>query len=268
MSTTRTAAKKRRTRSPGWIPDQHGAWAMITIPALSGVVLAGPDRVHVPLVLFWWIGYFAFQAAALWLKSRRKARYLPPARAYALAAVPFGIATIVMEPALALWAVPFAPLIAIAVWSAMTRRERSLLNDTATVLAACLMLAVTFDAAAPTTDPRWPWVWTVTAVQFAYFWGTIPHVKALIRERNNPAYHRFSAAYHAVVALGVTVAVAAGAFPTTPLAGWLLAAVWVGLAVRAAWMPAHQRRTAPMKPMTIGLTEVMFSLLIAWALLG
>lgn len=268
MTAARTAPRKRRTRSPGWLPDQHGAWAMISIPALSGVVLAGWDWIHLPLLLFWWAGYFAFQAGALWLKSRRKPRYLPPLRTYSLVAAAFGIVVALMKPALVLWAPVFAPLIAIAVWAAMTRRERTLLNDTATVLAAVLMVPVAFSAAVPLHDAAWPWVWTVTAVELAYFWGTIPHVKALIRERDNPAYHRFSAAYHAVGAVVVAVATGAGAFPTTPLAGWFLTAVWVGLAVRAAWMPAHQRRTAPLRPMVIGMTEVVFSLLVVVALLG
>lgn len=58
------------------------------------------------------------------------------------------------------------------------------------------------------------------------------------------------------------------AFTDTPLGGWFLAAVWVGLAIRAAWMPAWQRRTGPLRPMVIGLVEVAFSLLVAWALLG
>lgn len=241
---------------------------MIIIPALSGVVLAGWELIHLPLLLLWWLGYFAFQAGALWLKSRRKPKYLPPLRAYALAAVPFGVTVLIMRPALALWAPVFAPLVGIAVWAAMARRERGLLNDTATVLAAALMVAVTFSAAAPADDPRWPWVWTVTAVEFAYFWGTVPHVKALIRERNNPAYRRFSAAYHAVLALVIAAATVAGAFTDAPLGGWFLTAVWVGLAVRAAWMPAHQQRTRPMRAMVIGMTEVVFSLLVAWALLA
>lgn len=241
---------------------------MITIPALSGVVLAGWDPVHAPLLLFWWVGYFAFQAGALWLKSRRKPRYLPPLRAYALAALPFGLATVLLQPSLALWAPVFAPLVAVAVWAAIARRERGLLNDTATVLAAALMVAVTFSAAAPWDDPRWPWVWVVTAVEFAYFWGTIPHVKALIRERDNPAYRRFSATYHALGAVAVASGAALDAFADTPLGGWFLAAVWVGLAIRAAWMLAWQRRTGPLRPMVIGLVEVAFSLLVAWALLG
>jgi hypothetical protein len=91
---------------------------MITIPALSGVVLAGWEWVHLPLLLFWWVGYFAFQAGALWLKSRRRPRYLPPLRTYALIAAPFGLAVLLLRPQLALWAPLFAPLIAIAVWAA------------------------------------------------------------------------------------------------------------------------------------------------------
>ena len=265
---TSPARTKRRTRSPGWVPDQHGAWAMITIPALSGVVLAGWEWVHLPLLLFWWVGYFAFQAGALWLKSRRRPRYLPPLRTYALIAAPFGLAVLLLRPQLALWAPLFAPLIAIAVWAAMARRERGLLNDTATVLAAALMVPVTFSAAAPLDDARWPWVLVVTGIEFAYFWGTIPHVKALIRERDNPAYHWFSAIYHNVGAASVVGAAALGSLTTTPLGGWFLAVTWVGLGVRAAWMPAHQHQTGPMRPIVIGMTEVVFSLLVAFGLLA
>lgn len=265
---TSPARTKRRTRSPGWVPDQHGAWAMITIPALSGVVLAGWEWVHLPLLLFWWVGYFAFQAGALWLKSRRRPRYLPPLRTYALIAAPFGLAVLLLRPQLALWAPLFAPLIAIAVWAAMARRERGLLNDTATVLAAALMVPVTFSAAAPLDDARWPWVLVVTGIEFAYLWGTIPHVKALIRERDNPAYHWFSAIYHNVGAAIVVGAAALGSLTTTPLGGWFLAVTWVGLGVRAAWMPAHQHQTGPMRPIVIGMTEVVFSLLVAFGLLA
>lgn len=259
--------RKRKRRSPGWIPDQHGAWAMITIPALSGVVLAGFAPVHLPLLLLWWVGYFAFQAMALWLKSRRKARYFPPVRTYTLAAAPFGIATVAMEPGLALWVPVFAPLVAVAVWAAWTRNERSMVNDLATVLAACLMVAVAFSAAVGRNSPDWPWVWTVTAVELAYFWGTIPHVKALIRERNNPAFARLSIWYHAVCTAAVVAAAVAGWLAATPLGGWLLAALWVGLTARTAWMTRRQHVTGPFRPMTIGLTEVAFSLLVAAALL-
>lgn len=238
---------------------------MITLPALAGVILAGPAPQHLPLLLFWFSGYFLFHAASLWLKSRRKPRYWPPVRVYLILTAALGVATLAARPALAVWAVPFAPLVAVAAWAASTRRERSLANDTATVLAASLMTAVTFSAAAATTDPRWVWVWTVTALQFAYFFGTVLHVKALIRERRNPRWARTSLAYHVTTTALLAALAATGALSAAWFGGWAVVVVWVGLSVRAWWMPRRQVRRGPYRPMQIGLTEVAFSLLQAAA---
>ncbi|MDO5495141.1 MAG: YwiC-like family protein [bacterium] len=260
--------KKRRKRLPqGWIPDQHGAWAMITIPALTGVVLAGFHWVHVPLLLFWWIGYFFFQAAMLWLKARRRPKYFPPVRAYGLTMIPFAAVLAVVRPYLAIWGFAFAPFIAIAVWCTVKRKERTYLNDSATVFAACLMMAVTFHANADHGDPGWVWLWLVLAVQFAYFWGTIPHIKALIRERERIEAARQSVLYHAVVAVVVTVLVVLGWFDRTLLGGWFLALLWWVLVARAYLLPLWQRKRGRIKPIVMGMAEVVFSLAMAAALL-
>lgn len=268
-TTARTAPRKKRRKRlpPGWIPDQHGAWAMISIPALTGVILAGFNWIHIPLLLFWWIGYFFFQAAMLWLKARRRPKYFPPVRAYGIALIPFAAIIAVFKPYLAVWVVAFAPLIAVAVWCTVNRKERTYLNDSATVLAACLMMAVTFHAVADHGDPRWTWVWLVLGVQFAYFWGTIPHVKALIRERHRIEAARQSVLFHAIGALAVTVLVGLGWFDRTLWGGWFLVLVWWLLVARAYLMPWWQRRTKPLRPAVIGFTEVAFSLAIAAALL-
>lgn len=240
---------------------------MISVPALSGVVLAGPHWVHIPLLLTWWIGYFFFQAAALWLKSRFKTRYLPPVRAYGILTALAGVATVILAPWLAWWLIPIAPLAGVAGWCSWNRRERSLLNDTVTVLAACLMTAVVFSATTAPADPRWPWVWLVTATLLAYFWGTIVHVKALIRERDNPAYPRWSGIYHGLLAAAVATSTGLGVFSTTALGGWFLTAVWVGIAFRSLYMPWRQRTVRLYRPREIGVTEIVFSLLLAAALL-
>src|SRR5690625_7821960 len=62
-ATTRPAGKRRR-RSPGWVPNQHGAWAMVIVPALAGVLLSGPSWRHVPLLGLWWVGYFEIGRAS------------------------------------------------------------------------------------------------------------------------------------------------------------------------------------------------------------
>ena len=80
---TRPAAARRtrRRRPPGWVPNQHGAWAMLAAPLLVGTMATGPRWPHLLLTAFWFAGYFAFFATTLWLKSRRRPRYLPPVRA-------------------------------------------------------------------------------------------------------------------------------------------------------------------------------------------
>ena len=65
---------RRRRRSPGWVPNQHGAWAMLATPLVVGALASGPEPLHLLLGAFWFAGYLAIFATGLWLRSRRKAR--------------------------------------------------------------------------------------------------------------------------------------------------------------------------------------------------
>ena len=51
------------TKNSGWVPQQHGAWAMIVVPYLTGLALAAPHRPlglgDLFLGLTWLVGYFA-----------------------------------------------------------------------------------------------------------------------------------------------------------------------------------------------------------------
>lgn len=261
--TAAAAPRRRRRKLPGWIPDQHGAWAMVTIPALSGVALAGFTWEHLPLLALWWVGYFFYNALTVWLRSRRREKYLAPVRTYGLGLVPFAAVLAVTKPYLAIWILAYAPLIAVSLWLVGARRERSLLNDSITVFAACLMGAVTFHANAAHGDARWGWTILVLTIQFAYFWGTIPHVKALIRERNRPEAARRSVLYHGIVAAAILTLTLTGILSEALWEGWFLVATWLLLTLRASAMPRLQRETKPLRPMTIGLTEVAFSLIVA-----
>ena len=133
---------------------------MLASPFLVGVVAASPRWVHLPLLLLWFVGYFAFFAAGLWLKSGRRARYLPPVRAYGLATVPLAIVVLLLRPDLVVWAPLFAPLLLAGLWFAAHRQDRSLPSGLATILAACLMTMVAFDAGDGTD---WARAWTLTA---------------------------------------------------------------------------------------------------------
>ena len=61
-------------RMPAWVPKQHGAWAMLVVPYLAGLLVrvhdgAGVPAFAYPLFGFWLAGYFAFNAASTWLKA-------------------------------------------------------------------------------------------------------------------------------------------------------------------------------------------------------
>ena len=59
-----------KRKNTGWVPDQHGAWVMVTVPLVLGIALARPAWVHIPLALAWFCGYFAFFALGLWIKAK------------------------------------------------------------------------------------------------------------------------------------------------------------------------------------------------------
>lgn len=191
------------------MPDQHGAWAMLAAPLLVGTLGGGASWLHLLLATTWLVAYLAFHAAGLWLKSRRRRRYSPAARAYTVAVVALGLPLIALDPRLLWWAPVFAPLLAVGLWCAWTRRERSLLNDGATVLAACLMTVVAWQLGThPYAAPPAAWAWAT--VLWVYFFGTALYVKTMIRERGNPVMLRLSIGYHALAAT-VAAALAVGA---------------------------------------------------------
>lgn len=264
---------------------------MLVVPFVVGMLAAGPAPVHLPLAVLWVVGYFDFYAVGLWLKSRRKTRYVPPVRAYSIALVVPAAAVLALRPGLVVWAPAFAPLVVISLWCSHRRRDRSLLNDATTVLAACLMLPVAFFAgipapALPGSTPagsvlpgsalpgstlsdaggwlgqagpaNWPQVWVATALVLVYFFGTVLYVKTLIRRRGDRGFLAVSVGYHAVVtvaAAGLTAAVGQAWGPVV--------VVFALLAARSWWVP----RTAA-KPIQFGLGEFAASVVVGALALG
>ena len=225
-----------------WVPNQHGAWAMLATPLVVGVVASGTAWVQLPLTLLWFVGYFAFFAAGLWLKSRRRQRFRPPVVVYALACVPLAALVLLLQPSLLRWAPAFAPFLVVGMVEAARRRDRSLLSGAATTLAAALMTAVAYDAG-PGDD--WTRAWLLTGVVAGYHLGVLVYVKSVIRERRNPAYVRASIALH----VALTVAAV--------WLSWPLAAVGVVLTVRAAVVPR-----LGLTPKLVGLLEMGLNVLL------
>ena len=240
---------RTRRRSPGWVPDQHGAWFMVTVPAITGVILA-PSWTAIPLLLTWWLGYFTFFAGSVWIRSRFRERNRPPVVVYGSLAAVAGVTTLIFNWRLLMWVPAFAPLVAIAVFEAWKRRPRSLLSGVSTVVAACLILPVAAWAGGGLDAEAW----AAFAVYLAYFVGTVPYVKTLIRERGSRPWFIGSVGYHVVVLVAAVVAVlGTGGHPFQPA----IIVVAVVLLARATLMPiTGARREKPWTPKIVGLLDL------------
>jgi hypothetical protein len=255
----------RRRRGPGWVPREHGAWAMLVVPVVVGGVVGGVAWRQALLLAAWLVAYFAFHATGLWLRASRRPRYLPPVRAYGIATAVLGGALVVSAPALLRWAPVYAVLLAVSLACSVRRADRSWLNDAVTVLAAALMTVVAAGLGAhgdpaATAGPTGTLVppgagdgaaWAVAGVLGAYFLGTVPYVKTLVRERGDAAVLAVSEGYHwLLVVLAVTLALV-GAL--RPAAGVALVVAALGLLLRALLVP--RRRPWP-SPRSVGFGEV------------
>jgi len=238
--------------SPGWVPNQHGAWAMLASPLLVGVLAGGPAWVHLPLAAFWFAGYFAFFATSLWLKARRRARWFPPVRAYAALSAVLGVVVVVLQPGLARWAPLFALPLGIGLYAAAHRQDRALVAGLATTAGSALMTVVAYDAGPGTDLGR---AWQLALVQFLYFAGTVFYVKTVIRERDNVAFRWLSAGFHVLALL--TVAVVLGLAQDAGSA-WPLLVVFALLLGRAIVVPPYRP-----SPKQVGIGEIAATVAVA-----
>lgn len=216
---------------------------MLASPLLVGVLHAGPTWAHLPLAVFWFLGYFAFFAVSLWLKSGRRVRYARPALTYAVLAGLSGLVVLAVSPRLLAWAPAFAVPLGVGLWAASARRERELLSGTTTAAGSALMTVV---ASVVGRDPDLGTAWILAAVQAAYFVGTVLYVKSAIRARDNHAFLAASVAFHGVCALALLPA------------SWAVSVLFVGLTVRARVVPPRRP-----SPKALGIGEIAATVLVA-----
>lgn len=224
---------------------------MLIVPPLVGGVLGGWSWRHALLLAAWLVGYLAFHAAGLWLRSGRKVRYRRPVLVYGAVSAALLVGLLVCAPTLLRWGPVFAVLLAVSLLASVRRADRSWWNDAVTVGAACLLTPVAAGLgthAAPAGK-----VWTATAVLAVYFLGTVPYVKSLIRDRDDPRVLRASVAYHGVAAVVLLL--------LHPLLG-LVGALLVARAVVVPWRWPHVR------PAPLGVGEVVSTVVVTAVLLA
>jgi hypothetical protein len=230
------ARPPRRRRQ--FVPPQHGAWAMLAVPYLAGVIVAGARWPDLPLLGAWLAGYLFSYYFFLAVKTRRVTRVREQLLVYGGIALPLAVTVVALRPHVLLFAPAYAVLFGVNAWYARRRRERDLLNDAASVVQSCLLVfVVALVAGAPLQH-----VVGTFGVCLAYFLTTVLHVKSIIRERGNPAFRRWSVAGHAAALLALA------------WYGPYVAGLFAWLLVRAVWL---QRRD--LTPKQAGIVEIVNS---------
>lgn len=244
-TTGRVAAGRRRR----FLPPQHGAWAMLAVPYLAGLLAAGYRWADAALAGAWLAGYLLSYYLFQSVKSRRPGRYRAQLLLYAAVAAPLAALVVAARPQVLWYAPGYAALLAVNAWYAARRRERALLNDVASVLQSCLVVLVVATIAGTVTAAAL----VAFLLCLAYFLGTVFYVKTMIRERGNPRYRRWSAWYHvlALAAAAAQLVAAAPSLRSTAATGPWAAALFAWLLARAVVLPGRG-----LAPKRVGLIEM------------
>ncbi|WP_411350043.1 YwiC-like family protein [Paenibacillus sp. WLX2291] len=231
-----------------YIPNQHGAWAMLVVPFLCGLSLSGGSWLHVPLFLCWLVMYLFSFPLLLWIKTGRAARYRQPTLLYGVLLVPLLTTIVWMEPQLLWYSVILLLFFIPNMYFARKRKERALLND---VLAIVLFCSFVYPAAFVGEDMNWATASHLFLILVMYFCGTAVYVKTMIREKNNRIYYRISVCYHLLLLL---------------MAGWWNVWLMIPAAIlllRSIWLP-H----LPLNIKTVGMIEILGAMLVCVSLIG
>ncbi|WP_028544825.1 YwiC-like family protein [Paenibacillus taiwanensis] len=240
-------AKNNKQSAMSIIPNQHGAWAMLIIPFLLGMLAAKPNWTHLWLAIAWFSAYcgsFAF------LQGVKTSKYAAYKKAYLVWGTMLLVSVIILLSCrVDIWwmGVVMLPCYLVHMWFAKRKHERHFVNDAIAVLQFCWMLVIAFEVGGGTA---WSLAWRLCAACVLYFVGTIFYVKTMIREKGNKNYYIGSVTVHIVAGIAVGLL----------LSPWLALPFGV-LFFRAVWMPC-QRVTIKQ----VGISEIVFSVMTACSL--
>ncbi len=240
-----------------WVPQQHGAWAMLALPLLVGIAASRFVPGQVLLAAAAVAAYLASATVQAWLRSRRRPTYVPAIVTYGAATALLGIPLLVLEPRLIMAVLVVVPAGVLTLTFARPGSPRELGLSLAHVAQASVLVPAAMLLAGETRT--WA-LGAATAIAAAEMAGSVLAVRSVIRERDNAGFAARSVGYHAAITLA-----AVAALP------WAYAALGACLTTRAAALPLARRRFASsgrgLRPVHVGLVEAVASIaLVAVAL--
>ncbi|WP_152382085.1 YwiC-like family protein [Paenibacillus brasilensis] len=230
-----------------YIPNQHGAWAMLILPFLFGLAASPREFIHIPLFVCWFFIYLFSFPVLQWIKTGNRERYCKPAVVYGAILLPFLVSLVWIKPVLIWYGVLLLFFFMANMYFAKMKNERALLNDIAAIIVFCSFI---YPVVHIGEGGDWRTSTELFLLLVSYFTGTALYVKTIIRERKNKRYYYASVIYHLIIVL---------------FAAWIklfLAAPFLILLLRAIWLPKFE-----LKAKQVGMAEIGFSLMLYVAVL-
>ena len=248
------------------LPREHGAWAMLYIPFVLGVLVAGRATAATGLLLLAVSALFISRESLLaWMRARRQTRPAGEAGRWLLGYL--GIAAAAGAPLLLAYRFPFllpmgaAGLLLLLLNGTQGAQlaERSIRNE----LLAIAAMTMTAPAAFAVSHGRWTatalWLWALSLIYFA---SSVFYVKlrvAGLHAKGDPGPARRNCFYfHAALLAALLLLCATSALPPLAVAAFLPA---LG---RSFWSLARPAARADLQ--RAGWLEVAYSLIFLGAL--
>lgn len=222
------------------LPKQHGAWAMLILPFVLGMVVGSPSWLHILLFIGWLMLYLATYPLIMVFKNKQKELHLKWFIRYMIVALLALIIPIVQVPELIFFGFAMAPFFLINIYFAKRNNERALLNDFCAIVAFGIGGVASFYAGQGELSVTAFLVWLFTIL---FFMGSTFFVKTLIREKKNSAFRWISWGFH----VGVVIVMILIGYP-------FLALAYLPSVIRAIWCYGKI-----MSPKQIGILEIFNS---------
>lgn len=178
--------------------NQHGAWAMVFMPPVLGIVAGGFHVSQLFFIIGWLFIFFAADHILYFFKRVRRKEFeiLNSTLLFAVISLLFLLYPIVIEYRVIYFFLCMIPFGIVNGYFSFKRNERNMLNNISAIFIFSLAGGATGFINTHTLTFNIIFIMIITTV---YFVGSALVVKTVIREKNNPVYKWASFIYHFLI---------------------------------------------------------------------
>lgn len=221
-----------------YMAKQHGAWAMLVVPFVLGMVAGGFHWLQLVLAIGWVSLYLSTYPLVQAIKKKKVKFHLTWFYRYFFTAIVFIIPVVVMKPSIVIVGLLMLPFFLLNMYFGKRNQERDFLNNISAIVAFSLSSLATYMLGANQIDTQ---AWVIVGVSILFFVGSTFFVKTMIREKKNQNFRWLSWLYHSLVPIAFLL-----------IGKWLIALAFVPSLIRAVGGPRIK-----MRPMKMGILEIV-----------